>query len=93
MRNKVIARLLLFLVLVGCAGEKHLFHIEGTVEEINLKDACIYVDGFWLPVKNAETYHVGDVVFAEVESKAEGDQYDPEKITVNKIEIREPSNR
>ena len=43
--------------------------------------------------KNAETYHVGDVVFAEVESKAEGDQYDPEKITVNKIEIREPFNK
>ncbi|RAR42017.1 hypothetical protein [Paenibacillus sp. MDMC362] len=60
MRNMVIARLLLFLVLVGCTGEKNLFHIEGTVEEINLQEACIYVDGYRLPVKNAETYHVGD---------------------------------
>lgn len=92
MRNKLITLILVLLVLAGCAGEKNLFHVEGTIEEINREEACIYVDGFWLPVKNVETYHVGDAVAAEAESTAEGDQYVPVKITVRKIELKEPSD-
>lgn len=91
MRNKLITLALLFLVLVGCTGEKNIFNVEGTIEEINSKEQQIYVDGFWLPVKNVEDYNIGDVVSAEVESTAEGDQYVPEKAIVKKIEIKESS--
>ncbi len=91
MRNKLIALVLIFMVLVGCTGDKNIFNVEGTIEEINLKEQQIYVDGFWLPVKNVEEYNVGDVVSAEVESTAEGDQYIPEKAIVKKIEVKESS--
>jgi len=69
--------------------DKNMFHVEGPIEEINQPSSRVYVDGFWLPVKNVENYKVGDVIEAEVESNAEGDQYDPEKIKVNKMELNE----
>ncbi|MOA66040.1 hypothetical protein D3C78_1926610 [compost metagenome] len=49
------------------------------------------MDGFWLPIKNIENFKVGDVIKADVESIAEGDQYDSEKIKVHKMELNEHS--
>ncbi|RAR39613.1 hypothetical protein [Paenibacillus sp. MDMC362] len=87
--NRFVMILFLFLALVGCAGEQNTFHVEGPVEEINEQSSQIYVDGYWLPVKNIEIYNVGDIVSAEVESSAEGDQYVPGDIKVNKIKLKE----
>lgn len=87
--NRFVMMLLLFLALVGCAGEQNTFHVEGPVEEINEQSSQIYVDGFWLPVKNIEIYNVGDIISAEVESTAEGDQYVPGDIKVKDIKLAE----
>ncbi|MCM3494707.1 hypothetical protein M4D52_14810 [Paenibacillus lactis] len=87
--NRFVMMLLLFLALVGCAGEQNNFTVEGPVEEINEQSSQIYVDGFWLPVKNIEIYNVGDIVSAEVESSAEGDQYVPGDIKVINIKLNE----
>lgn len=81
--NRLVMMLLLFLVLVDCSVEKSTFNVEGSVEEINEQSSQIYVDGFWLPVKNIEIYNLGDEISAEVESIAEDDQCVPEKIKVN----------
>lgn len=85
--NRLVMMLLLFLVLVDCSVEKSTFNVECSVEEINEQSSQIYVDGFWLPVKNIEIYNLGDEISAKVESIAEGDQYVPEKIKVNNITI------
>ncbi|MGG3510286.1 hypothetical protein ABES58_33050 [Paenibacillus lautus] len=90
-RYNLICLFLLFLVLVGCTEDKNTFHVEGPIEDIKQQSSQIYVDGFWLPIKNIENYKVGDVIKAEVESIAEGDQYDPEKIKVHKMELNEHS--
>ncbi len=87
--NRFVMILLLLLALVGCSGEENTFHVEGPVEKINEQSSQIYVDGFWLPVKNIGIYNVGDVVSAEVENTAEGDQYVPGDIKVKEIKLNE----
>ncbi|WP_054958194.1 hypothetical protein [Paenibacillus dakarensis] len=90
MRSKILF-LLLFLVIAGCAEDKNIFMVEGTITDVNLDEQQIYVDGFWLPVRDVEAYNLGDVVKAEVESRAKGDSYDPAKTIVKKIEIEDGS--
>ncbi|NMO94735.1 hypothetical protein [Paenibacillus lemnae] len=83
--------IVLLIVLAGCSDDKNIFHVKGTIEKINLEDKQIYVDGFWLPVQDIDSFELGDVVAAEVKSRAPGDSYNPKHTIIHNINPTKPT--